>query len=175
MTFLTAPPMATMLVARGGDTLWSSMALACDALSEGLKHTLDNLCAVHANVRKLGLGYENTAPPEPSVDDYNNAEGTLHPAVIRHPETGRKCLYINGEYTIRFERWTRQESLGLLQFLLQHGQRPEFGVRFHWRPGSVAFWDNRQVWHLAVNDDRGMPRVMNRTVLKGTEPLPANA
>lgn len=178
LTFLEAPPMATALLAlecpaRGGDTMFTSMAMAYDALSDGLKATLDGLDAVHANVRKLALSYEHTSPPEPSISEYDAAVGTLHPVVVRHPETGRKVLYVNPEYTTRFEDWTRRESLGLLQYLFGLGERPELTCRFHWEVGSLALWDNRQVWHLAVNDYQGMRRVMRRVVVRGERPLPA--
>ena len=178
MTFRPDPPMATMLVARelpayGGDTLWANMTLAYAALSDGLKATLRGMRAVHANVRNLGLSYDQTAPPEPGPDAYDAAEGSLHPVVAEHPESGRPVLYVNSEYTARFEGWTRRESLGLLSYLFGHGQRPEFGVRLRWRPGTIAFWDNRQVWHLAVNDYQGMRRVMSRSMIKGFPPIPA--
>jgi len=135
--------------------------------------TLLGMRAVHANVRNLGLSYDQTAPPEPGPDAYDAAEGSLHPVVAEHPESGRPVLYVNSEYTARFEGWTRRESLGLLSYLFGHGQRPEFGVRLRWRPGTIAFWDNRQVWHLAVNDYQGMRRVMSRSMIKGSPPIPA--
>lgn len=178
MTCFDEPPVGTMLFAeecpaRGGDTMWAGMVPAYAALSEGIRRTLIGLRAVHANVRKLGLGYEHTSPPEPAVWEYDAAEGPLHPVVTRHPETGRSILYVNPEYTARFEGWTRRESLPLLRYLFEHGGQPEFCTRFTWRPGSIAFWDNRQVWHLAVNDYHGMRRVMNRILLAGTRPEPA--
>jgi taurine dioxygenase len=179
MTCYDEPPIGTMLFARelperGGDTMFAGMAPAYDALSDGLKRTLYGMRAVHANVRKLGMGYENTAPPEPSVAEYDAAQGVLHPVITRHPETGRHVLYVNPEYAIRFEGWTRRESLPLLRYLFEHGGKPEFCTRFGWQPGSVAFWDNRQVWHLAVNDYQGMRRVMDRILLTGTRPIPAD-
>ncbi len=180
MTCFDEPPIGTMLFAeecpeRGGDTMFAGMVPAYEALSDGLKRTLQGMRAVHANVRKLGMGYENTAPPEPSVAEYDAAEGVLHPVVTRHPETGRNVLYVNPEYAVRFEGWTRRESLPLLRYLFEHGGKPEFCTRFSWQPGSIAFWDNRQVWHLAVNDYQGMRRVMNRILLCGTPPVPADA
>ena len=180
MTCFEEPPIGTMLFAeecppQGGDTMFAGMAPAYDELSAGLRRTLVTMRAVHANVRNLGLSYEQTSPPEPSISQYDAAEGVLHPVVIRHPETGRNVLYVNPEYTARFEGWTRRESLGLLQYLFRHGERPEFCTRFQWQPGSVAFWDNRQVWHLAVNDYQGLRRVMNRILLTGTRPVPAEA
>jgi taurine dioxygenase len=180
MTCFEEPPVGTMLFAqecpeRGGDTLFAGMGPAWDELSEGLKRTLIGMRAVHANVRKLGMGYEHTSPPEPSVSEYDAAEGVLHPVVTRHPETGRLILYVNPEYTARFEGWTRRESLGLLRYLFDHGGKAEYVTRFTWQPGSIAFWDNRQVWHMAVNDYHGMRRVMNRILLVGTAPEPATA
>jgi taurine dioxygenase len=180
MTCFEEPPVGTMLFAqecpdRGGDTMFAGMAPAWDELSEGLKRTLIGMRAVHANVRKLGMGYEHTSPPEPSVSEYDAAQGVLHPVVTRHPETGRLILYVNPEYTTRFEGWTRRESLGLLRYLFDHGGKAEYVTRFTWQPGSIAFWDNRQVWHMAVNDYHGMRRVMNRILLAGTKPEPATA
>jgi len=93
--------------------------------------------------------------------------------VRTHPETGRKLLYVNASYTVGFEDMTEAESQPLLDYLLDHGHRPEFTCRFRWQPGSVAFWDNRQVWHLAVNDYHGMRRVMKRILLTGTRPVAA--
>jgi taurine dioxygenase len=178
MTCFDEPPVGTILFAQecpayGGDTLWAGMGPAFESLSEGLRHTLTGLRAVHANVRKLGPSYEQTSPPEPSVAEYDAAEGPLHPVVTMIPETGRRVLYVNPEYTTRFEGWTRRESLPLLQYLFAHGVRPEFVTRFSWAPGSIAFWDNRQVWHFAVNDYQGRRRVMNRILLAGTKPVPA--
>jgi taurine dioxygenase len=60
-----------------------------------------------------------------------------------------------------------------MRYLFEHGSKPEFVTRFRWQPGSIAFWDNRQVRHLALNDYPGMRRVMNRILLTGTKPVPA--
>jgi taurine dioxygenase len=178
MTCFDEPPKATMLFAQevppwGGDTQWAGMGPAFEALSEGLRRTLAGLRAVHANVRKLGYSYAQTDPPEPSVAEYDAAEGPLHPVVRLIPETGRRVLYVNPEFTTRFEGWTRRESLPLLQYLFTHGVRPEFVTRFHWTPGAIAMWDNRQTWHFAVNDYQGERRVMERILLAGTKPEPA--
>jgi taurine dioxygenase len=178
MTCFDEPPIGTILFAEevppyGGDTQWAGMGPAFAALSSGLRQTLLGMHAVHANVRKLGLSYEQTDPPEPSIAEYDAAEGPLHPVVRLIPETGRSVLYVNPEFTTRFEGWTRRESLPLLRFLFEHGVRPEFVTRFNWAPGSIAFWDNRQVWHFAVNDYQGQRRVMNRILLTGTKPIPA--
>jgi taurine dioxygenase len=57
-----------------------------------------------------------------------------------------------------------------LQFLLQHAARPEFTHRFQWRPGSLAFWDNRCTQHFALNDYHGQRRLMHRVTIQGQRP-----
>ena len=94
-----------------------------------------------------------------------------HPVGGAHPETGRKLLFVNHSYTIRFDGMTEAESAPLLGFLLEQGHRPEFTCRFRWANGSVAFWDNRCVKHLAVHDAGPFRRVMRRVQLAGESGL----
>ena len=93
-----------------------------------------------------------------------------HPAVRMHPETGHKALFVNTAHTTHFEGWTMQESQPLLDYLFEHQVRSEFTYRFCWRPGSLAFWDNRCTQHNPVNDYQGFKRIMHRVTLKGDEP-----
>ena len=94
-------------------------------------------------------------------------QDALHPVVITHPLTGRKALYVNADFTVRFDGWTVEESKPLLDFLYAHGARQEFTCRFQWAPGSIAFWDNRATWHYAINDYHGEQRIMHRITLEG--------
>ena len=91
----------------------------------------------------------------------------MHPVVIRHPDTGRRALYVNPGFTLRFEGWSDEDSRPLLQYLYSQATRPEFTCRFRWQPGSIAFWDNRSTWHLAVNDYHGQRRLMHRITVGG--------
>jgi len=170
----TAPAMGSILVARdvpavGGDTLFASLAAAHDALSEGLRQTLEGLRAVHSSRHVFGV---NGRSQESDVRDrLRNPEfatqDAVHPVIIRHPATGRRALYVNPGFTLRFEGWTDAESRPLLEFLYAHATRPEFQCRFRWAPGSVAFWDNRLTWHHAVNDYPGARRLMHRVTIDG--------
>ncbi len=172
-----APAMGSILYARevpavGGDTLFANLSLAYETLSDGLKQTLEGLQAWHSSRHVFGHGGrarelqrdERIRNPELATQD------ALHPVVIRHPTTGRKVLYVNSSFTVRFDGWTEQESKPLLDFLYRHAARPEFTCRFQWRAGSIAFWDNRSTWHYAVNDYAGQRRLMHRITLQG-EPL----
>ena len=92
---------------------------------------------------------------------------SIHPVVRTHPETGRKLLFVNRSYTVGFEGWAEAESKPLLDYLLEHGHRPEFTCRFRWANGSIAFWDNRCTKHLAVHDAGPFRRIMRRTQICG--------
>jgi taurine dioxygenase len=164
------PALGSILYARevpptGGDTLFSGMYAAYDALSDGLKQTLGGLRAVHSSRHVFGVVREDMQ------DRYRNPEAAVqdavHPAVITHPESGRKALYVNPGFTLRFDGWTSDESRPLLEFLYRHAAKPEFGCRFAWRNGSIAFWDNRSTWHYAVNDYQGKLRLMHRITVEG--------
>ncbi|HVZ06920.1 TauD/TfdA dioxygenase family protein [Rhodopila sp.] len=169
------PAMGSMLYARetpptGGDTLFASMYAAYDALSDGLKRTLAGLRAVHSSRHVFGVKREGME------DRFHNqdlaTQDAVHPVVITHPDSGRKALYVNPGFTLRFEGWTDEESRSLLSYLYQHAVRPEFAYRFAWQSGSLAFWDNRATWHYAVNDYHGERRLMHRITLEGV-PLAA--
>jgi len=168
------PALGSILLARevpprGGDTMFACMAQAYDALSEGLKKTLKGLRAVHSSRHVFGVK-AHAANPE-RKDRFVNAElatqDAVHPVVIRHPETGRPTLYVNGNFTTHFEGWTELESKPLLDFLYAHASRPEFQTRFRWEEGSIAFWDNRATWHYALNDYHGERRLMHRITIEG--------
>ena len=89
-----------------------------------------------------------------------------HNVVVTHPETGRKALFVNRNSTTHLVGLTERENDLLLPFLLDHVRSPEFQCRFHWEPGSIAFWDNRSVQHYAVADYRER-RVMHRATIAG--------
>ena len=168
-----APAMGSILYARevppvGGDTLFASMYHAYDALSEGLKKSLENLRAVHSSRHLFGPGrYRDSDLGDRLGNAALATQDAVHPVVLRHPDTGRRALYVNPVFTLRVEGWTDEESHPLLHYLYQHATRPEFTCRFRWRNGSLAVWDNRAVWHYAANDYHGERRLMHRITLAG--------
>jgi taurine dioxygenase len=172
MSFLEHPSIGSILYAVetpewGGDTLFASQVAAFERLSPAMRQTLEGLNAVHSAGREYGStghsaqkrGSMQVAEAEGMVGEY------VHPVVKVHPETGRKALYVNPAFTMRIEGWTKRESKGLLDFLFEHSRYEAFTCRFGWRPGSVAFWDNRSVWHFALNDYPGQRRHMRRVTV----------
>jgi taurine dioxygenase len=172
MSFLERPAIGSILYALevpqfGGDTLFASPAAAYDALSPGLKATLETLSAVHSASREYSAaGQSAQKRSSMSVAEADGMVGEyVHPLVLTHPETGRKALYVNPAFTIRIEGWSKRESKALLDFLFEHSRYEAFTCRFAWTKGSVAFWDNRSVWHFALNDYPGQRRHMRRVTV----------
>ena len=177
-TMMAEPPMGALLYVLevppvGGDTLFANQYMAYERLSEGMKRMVDGLKCWHTDRKVAGPNSPAAlAKRSTKVRDDNDWRETrnLHPVVRTHPETGRKCLFVNHSYSICFEGMTEDESRPLLDWLMEWGHRPEFTCRFRWRPGSVAFWDNRCVKHLALHDVHDHQRIMRRIQIAGDRP-----
>ena len=178
VTYLERPAMAALLYARqvpasGGDTLWSSMTAAYQALSPTMRKFLDGLSAVHDfshAFTESGLAAQAAGREKLEAARIANPP-VLHPVVRVHPETGEKALFVNSVFTARIKGLRREESRALLDFLFAHVQRPDFTVRWRWWPGAVAFWDNRCTQHYAVNDYLPERRVLTRATIVGDRPV----
>ena len=190
-SYMPAPSLGSILVARevppwGNDTLFASMNAVYDGLSPGLQAMLDGLEAVHsasaafdpATVKGGAFADDDAASDGGAAAAAMTYERTdelstesVHPVVRTHDETGRKGLYVNSMFTLRFAGMTEEDSAPLLKYLCAQVERPEVQCRFRWAPGSVAFWDNRAVQHLAIGDNSSHRRVMQRVTLEG--PVPA--
>jgi taurine dioxygenase len=176
-----APPLGSVLYAlevpdHGGDTMFANMYLAYDALSPGMKRMLDGMRAIHVG-KPYGTKYGPPKTMKTSTSiaiERNRPEAdreVAHPAVRTHPVTGRKALFVNPIYTLRFADMTEEESRPLLEYLYEHAVRPEFTCRLRWTKGALALWDNRCTLHYAVNDYDGRRRLMHRTMIEGGVPV----
>lgn len=148
------------LPAVGGDTIWVDAHLAYEGLSTELKERLAALHVTHdfrEALTSAGHDYPIVA----------------HPLVRTHRDTGEKILWANFTQKPQILGVDLAESRALLDEVLRQYKRPEFQVRFSWRPNSVAFWDNRAAVHYAVRNYGDFPRVLER-ILIADEPLYAD-
>ena len=171
------PARGSILLARevppqGGDTRFADVGAAYDALSPGLQATLESLEAVHSNEHVFGRTSKYTNDSDNRLGNPDGVGSAVHPVVIKHPQTGRKLLYVNLAFTRHFVGWTMEESAPLLQYLYEHVGQDQFATQFQWEVGSIAMWDNRSTWHWALNDYAGHRRLMHRITVQG-EPLSA--
>ena len=173
-TMMKNPPMGAILFALevpdwGGDTLFANQYMAFENLSPGMKRLLMRLKAVHNDSRVAGPAVSLNSKRATKVredDDWTLTENS-HPVIRTHPETLKKCLFVNSIYVHHFEGMSVEESQDLLEFLYTESTRPEYSCRFRWKNNSVAFWDNRCVQHLAIHDNHSATRRMQRTQIIG--------
>ena len=177
-TNLPRPSLANSLYAReiptrGGDTLFTNMYMAYEALSDGMKEMLDGMNAIHGfpESYKRNVAREEAKAGVTKVDadtiayrDNYDSE-VIHPVIRVHPDSGRKVLYVNPGFTLRLEGMTEEESQPILDYLYAHAVRPEFTFRNRWRVDMLGIWDNRCSMHYAMNDYPGQTRVMHRMVV----------
>jgi taurine dioxygenase len=184
-SFHSNPDVFSVLYARelppvGGDTSFAHLSAAHDALSPGLRATLETLSCTHVrshadsaaiNPAASALSHEYYSE---SLKKFSGLEAT-HPVIATHPESGRKVLYFSPIYCDRFEGWTREESVPLMQHLTKVMTKPEHTCRFRWEEGSMAMWDNRAVVHYALDDYAGYRRLMHRITVEGPWLVPCAA
>lgn len=146
------PPMGSMLYVTktpesgGGDTCFISTARAYEALSPAMQSFLEGLTAIHDGAKPYTGAYGAT-PPE------GGWPKNVHPVVTRHPENGRKILYVNRGFTTQIVELSKGESAALLELLWRHIEgHLDFQCRVRWQPGTLVFWDNRCTQHHAVWD-----------------------
>lgn len=168
------PPFASILRGvevppYGGDTLWTNLAAAYEALSPVLRGFLDTLHGEHRFDSPVG----GNATREYDETVSRNVMAAAHPLITVHPQTGERVLYVSPSFLKSIRELRPGESEHLLHMLWEHAVLPEFTVRFKWEPGSVAFWDNRSTAHLAPRDifDTDFDRQFYRVTLMGEVPV----
>jgi alpha-ketoglutarate-dependent taurine dioxygenase len=174
ITFMTRPAMASMLRSivvpvSGGDTMWSDTRAAYDTLAEPLRRLCDELSAYHFEpfyAQMVAEGHGNVWEGK----KLTRLMPAVHPVVRVHPETRRKNLFVNPKFTTRVTDMPERQSAAFLRLLYEHMTDPSFVVRYHWSPGTVAFWDNRATMHFGIFDYAGERRVMHRVTLRGDRP-----
>lgn len=172
MSYNPLPPMAALLYAleippAGGETGFSNMYLAYEALPAALKARLEKLQCKHDATRN-SAGLLRRGMPE--VTDPTNSPGTLHPMVRTHPVTGRACLYLGRRRHACIVGLPLAESEKLLDDIWAHASQPRFAWHHTWRLGDVLLWDNRCVMHRRNPFDPAARRIMHRTQVIGDKP-----
>ncbi|MDI3418145.1 TauD/TfdA dioxygenase family protein [Streptomyces luteolus] len=167
-SFMANPSLGAVLravevPAAGGDTMWADMGAAYDNLPADLQERIESLVAVHDWEASWGA-LMNDEQKAAFRADWPRVE---HPVVVRHPRSGRRTLYVNEPFTRFIKGLSEAENRELLDILVLQARIPEFQIRFHWEPDSIAVWDNIATQHYAVNDYFPQRRVMERIAIAG--------
>ena len=136
----------------GGNTCWCSTSKAYDWLSPGMQKYLEGLQAVHSWEVS---GFRNALAArgdDALIAAIKAFRPVIHPVIRKNPDSGRKCLFVNADFTRNIVGIDRHEAVGMLRFLLDWLKKPEFMVHHQWEAGAIAVWDNRSTQHYALAD-----------------------
>lgn len=171
-SYMAKPCSSTLLYGQivppvGGDTLFTNMYRAYEALDGGLKTRIATLRAVHAYQSRRNV----SAVPTRSAEEAEETPEVSHPLLRTHPETGRKAIYINLNRIERVDGLSIEEGDTLLDALSAHATKPAFIYAHKWRVNDVLIWDNRCTMHKASPDYGEHHRRMARILIEGTAPV----
>lgn len=153
---------------QGGDTLFADQYTAYNDLTADIKHTIASLYAWHSYVQDYErMRDQNPNRPKLTGDSLAQVQPCLHPIVIAHPITNKKCLYINETYTTHIEGMPAAESKDLLKYLLNHSTQLKYQYCHKWQSRDIVLWDNCSLLHRATDTLPQYRRRLNRTTIKG--------
>ena len=129
MSYLEKPPKASMLYSLeipdvGGNTSFCSMYAIYEALPAALKARIAGLKIKHDGTYNSG-GYLRQGVT--ATDDPRTSPGALHPLVCKHPDSGRRMLYLGRRRNAYIDGLALAESEALLDELWSYVKRP--GIR----------------------------------------------
>jgi alpha-ketoglutarate-dependent sulfate ester dioxygenase len=180
VTFVDRVPAISVLRAiklppYGGTTVWANTVEAYRRLHPALQALADSLRAVHSNLYDYAAQRSQIGGVDVKEEQYREEFRQLefeteHPVVRIHPETGEPSLLL-GHFVRSFVGLTTVDSADLFQLLQRHVTRLENTVRWSWRHGDIAIWDNRATQHYAVADYDDLPRLLHRITIAGPVPV----
>jgi alpha-ketoglutarate-dependent taurine dioxygenase len=180
VTFVDQPPAFTLLhavviPAVGGDTLWANTVTAYQSLPAELRELADRLRVVHTNDYDYARTFNRGEQVDPATaaaheEFISTVYETEHPLVRVHPETGERSLVLGG-FARTIPGFTPQASRDLIRLLQDYITRPEHTVRWQWREGDLAIWDNRATQHYAIADYGTAHRRGERVTVAGPVPV----
>jgi taurine dioxygenase len=175
LSYTAEPSFGSLLYAlevpsEGGDTSFANMSAAYEALPHDVRERLAGKRAVHSYSHRYAQMSDSKWRPPLTQSQMEELLEATHPIVRTHPETGRKCLFVNEGFTARVADFAELESRDLLDLLFWHCTQPSFVYRHAWRQHDLVFWDNRGVIHMAHGCPPHLRRHMHRTTIKGDVP-----
>jgi taurine dioxygenase len=177
LSYKEFPSLGSMLLAQelpeeGGDTLFANQHLAYATLPVELQRLIEGKRAAHSyTARYADEVFAGVRRPTLSPEQLAEVQAVVHPVVRTHPETGRKGLFVNENFTTHILDIAEDESRQILAALYAHSAKTEFVYRHRWQPHDMLFWDNRSLIHLATGCPGHLRRRMHRTTIQGDVPF----
>jgi taurine dioxygenase len=171
-SYLDVPARATTLYSIevpkvGGDTLFANQYAAYDDLSQAMKHTVEDLVALHHYGNRDDLDKRSrTVASVLSEDQEKKMAWVRHKVARKHPVTGRRALYAVSGSSFGIEGLPEDEALDLLDELKAHATQEKYHLRLKYGVGDVVIWDNASLLHSATLIDPNDPRTLWRITIK---------
>jgi len=156
---------AVELPTEGGHTLFANGYLAYEALPDRLKQAIAG--------RRVLRVYDWTIRQRPDISNLDNMPHFWQPAVVVHPVTGRKALYVDRLMTVAIEGYDTAESNALLDALFPYIERTDY--EHVWRLGDYVLWDNRCSAHARTDFPADQRRLLKRGKIAGEKLIAAAA
>lgn len=179
-TFRETPPKATILRSTitprlGGDTMFASMTAAFEGLNDEMQKLVSGLEGIFDFKPFRTLFGDDPDSKKRLREIEDTYPIRTHPVVRVHPESGRKSIFVNPQFTIGIKGMKDSESQALLTMLFDLAKVPEYQFRLHWEPNTMVMWDNRCVLHYAIHDYYPQRRRMERVTVAGDKPFGVDA
>jgi len=177
LSYVELPSLGAMLLAQelpdeGGDTLFANQQSAYDTLPLEVRRLIDGKRAAHSyTARYADEVFSGIRRPTLTQSQLAQVKPVVHPVVRTHPETGRKGLFVNENFTTHILDLPESESRQVLAKLYAHSIKPELIYRHQWQAHDMLFWDNRTLIHLATGCPSHLRRRMHRTTIQGDVPF----
>ncbi len=155
----------------GGETGFAGLTAAYADLPDEMKRRIQSIRTVHSynHLNEL-LRRKNPHRPPLSQALREQFPPIVRPLVARHPETGRKALYLSLCHIESVEHMDTAEGGALLNSLQAHATGADYTYMHRWRPGDLVVWDNRCTLHAPTPfDDRRYERLMYRLTFGGRQ------
>ncbi len=173
--FRLVPAKYSLLSARvvppdGGETEFTDMRAAYDALPDKMKARLEGKVAIHSIMHSRAvMGFADY-----SQEELDALPPVPHAMVRTHPGSGRKALYI-ASYAHEIQGMDTPEARMLLHDLMEHATQRQFVHTHTWRAGDLVMWDNRCTMHRARDYDMTQRRDLHRSTVMDDGPTVSDA
>lgn len=175
VTWIPEPPKIAFLQAvevpeQGGDTMWADLYAAYDSLSPIMQNFFEGLTVDHQVSPVIVDAARRIGGPELANLLLEKFPPVQHPLIRTHPETGRRALFVAGDFMIGIEGLEKQESQMILTWLHDYINNPNFHLRWNWTKGDLAIWDERRTNHRALSNHYPSYRHVRRCTVDGDKP-----
>lgn len=151
----------------GGNTKFANMYQAYENLPQKLKDRIEGRTVLQV--------FDEIQDSRLNLEEYNleDLKHWYQPIVLRHPETGRRALYVNRLMSHLVEGFNKEESDELLEELYEYTEDPALVYEHVWKPGDLLMWDNLCSIHARTDFPANERRLMRRMTISGEPVKPA--